>query len=139
MGKLVQVIRNQLLLRLGIGVVAQEETIKVRVGALKESHVRAVVASKSFGVEFPAPVAARHIVRGCVTQAVAGALQISGVRVFKRVVLRDAHNPAITNFEQETNRGLKRRLLGTPFDRPGKTGWMKNLKAKLSRSSGQSP
>lgn len=29
----------------------------------------------------------------------------------------------------ETNRGLKRKLHGTPFDRPGREGWLKNLKA----------
>jgi epoxyqueuosine reductase len=29
----------------------------------------------------------------------------------------------------ETNRGLKRKLYGTPFDRPGREGWLKNLKA----------
>jgi len=35
--------------------------------------------------------------------------------------------------EGETNRGLKRRLSGTPFDRPGKEGWLKNLNAILSK------
>jgi epoxyqueuosine reductase len=30
--------------------------------------------------------------------------------------------------ESETNRGLKRKLLGTPFDRPGREGWLKNLR-----------
>ncbi len=30
----------------------------------------------------------------------------------------------------ETNRGFKKKLLGTPFDRPGKEGWLKNLKKK---------
>jgi epoxyqueuosine reductase len=30
---------------------------------------------------------------------------------------------------KETNRSFKRRLSGTPFDRPGKIGWLKNLKA----------
>lgn len=34
--------------------------------------------------------------------------------------------------EGETNRGLKRKLLGTPFDRPGKNGWLKNLKSILN-------
>lgn len=29
---------------------------------------------------------------------------------------------------QDTNRGLKKKLFGTPFDRPGKEGWLKNLK-----------
>lgn len=37
--------------------------------------------------------------------------------------------------EAESNRGLKKKLSGTPFDRPGKVGWLKNLKAKLSNSS----
>jgi len=37
--------------------------------------------------------------------------------------------------EGETNRGLKRRLLGTPFDRPGKEGWLKNLKAIVSHKA----
>ncbi len=37
--------------------------------------------------------------------------------------------------ELETNRGLKRKLSGTPFDRPGKEGWLKNLRARLRRSS----
>lgn len=30
--------------------------------------------------------------------------------------------------ESETNRGLKRKLFGTPFDRPGRQGWLKNLR-----------
>lgn len=34
-------------------------------------------------------------------------------------------------FLEQTNRGLKRKLKGTPFDRPGKVGWVKNLKALL--------
>ena len=37
--------------------------------------------------------------------------------------------------EKETNRGLKRKLSGTAFDRPGKEGWLKNLKSILSNSS----
>lgn len=36
---------------------------------------------------------------------------------------------------KETNRGLKRRLKGTPFDRPGREGWLKNLRAFFSRSN----
>ncbi len=34
-------------------------------------------------------------------------------------------------FEKETNRGLKKKLFGTAFDRPGKMGWIKNLKYLL--------
>lgn len=30
---------------------------------------------------------------------------------------------------KDTNRGFKKKLYGTPFDRPGKEGWLKNLKA----------
>lgn len=30
---------------------------------------------------------------------------------------------------KDTNRGFKKKLFGTPFDRPGKEGWLKNLKA----------
>jgi epoxyqueuosine reductase len=37
-------------------------------------------------------------------------------------------------FQEQSNRGLKRKLLGTPFDLPGKVGWIKNLKALLSIS-----
>lgn len=33
--------------------------------------------------------------------------------------------------EQESNRSLKRKLQGSPFDRPGRAGWLKNLKAHL--------
>lgn len=28
----------------------------------------------------------------------------------------------------DTNRGLKKKFFGTPFDRPGRTGWLKNFK-----------
>jgi epoxyqueuosine reductase len=35
--------------------------------------------------------------------------------------------------EGQTNRGLKKKLLGTPFDRPGKQGWLKNLKSVLTK------
>lgn len=37
--------------------------------------------------------------------------------------------------EKETNRGLKRKLSGTPFDRPGKEGWLKNLKSILAKTN----
>jgi epoxyqueuosine reductase len=37
--------------------------------------------------------------------------------------------------EGETNRGFKKKLLGTAFDRPGKEGWLKNLKSILTNSS----
>jgi epoxyqueuosine reductase len=37
-------------------------------------------------------------------------------------------------FEKESNRGVKKILFGTPFDRPGKQGWIKNIKAWLSTS-----
>ncbi len=30
----------------------------------------------------------------------------------------------------ESNRSFKKKLFGTPFDRPGKEGWLKNLKSK---------
>lgn len=33
----------------------------------------------------------------------------------------------------ESNRSFKKKLQGTAFDRPGKEGWLKNLKAHLSR------
>jgi epoxyqueuosine reductase len=35
--------------------------------------------------------------------------------------------------EQETNRGLKKKLVGTALDRPGRLGWLKNLKALKCR------
>jgi epoxyqueuosine reductase len=35
--------------------------------------------------------------------------------------------------EKESNRGFKKKLSGTAFDRPGKEGWLKNLKASLSK------
>jgi epoxyqueuosine reductase len=34
----------------------------------------------------------------------------------------------ISVIHRESNRGLKRMLAGTPFDRPGREGWLKNLK-----------
>lgn len=33
--------------------------------------------------------------------------------------------------EKETNRGLRKKLQGTALDRPGRVGWLKNLKAYL--------
>ncbi len=33
--------------------------------------------------------------------------------------------------EENSNRGLRKKLLGTAFDRPGREGWLKNLKAIL--------
>jgi epoxyqueuosine reductase len=38
---------------------------------------------------------------------------------------------------KESNRGLKKKLLGTAFDRPGREGWLKNL--KKSKSSRNDP
>jgi epoxyqueuosine reductase len=38
-------------------------------------------------------------------------------------------NELVNIIEKETNRGLKRKLSGTAFDRPGKEGWLKNLKS----------
>ncbi len=31
---------------------------------------------------------------------------------------------------RDTNRGIKKKFLGTPFDRPGRTGWLKNFPRK---------
>jgi epoxyqueuosine reductase len=36
--------------------------------------------------------------------------------------------------ESESNRGFKKKFFGTPFDRPGKEGWLKNLKSKPSQN-----
>ena len=36
--------------------------------------------------------------------------------------------------ESDTNRGFKKKLFGTPFDRPGKEGWLKNLKSSSSQN-----
>ena len=41
----------------------------------------------------------------------------------------------LTRFEALSNRSLKRSFQGTAFDRPGKMGWIKNIKALLSNSS----
>lgn len=38
-------------------------------------------------------------------------------------------------FGKETNRGLRKKFFGTPFDRPGKEGWLKNLKANSSQNA----
>ena len=35
---------------------------------------------------------------------------------------------------EDTNRGFKKKLFGTPFDRPGKEGWLKNLKSNRNDS-----
>lgn len=35
----------------------------------------------------------------------------------------------------ESNRGFRKKLFGTPFDRPGKEGWLKNLKAISSQNA----
>jgi epoxyqueuosine reductase len=37
--------------------------------------------------------------------------------------------------EADSNRGLRKKLAGTAFDRPGKKGWLKNLRPKQSASS----
>lgn len=37
--------------------------------------------------------------------------------------------------EAESNRGVKKILYGTPFERPGKQGWIKNIKAWLANSN----
>lgn len=37
-------------------------------------------------------------------------------------------------FKNDSNRGLRKKLFGTPFDRPGKEGWLKNLKASSNQS-----
>lgn len=39
----------------------------------------------------------------------------------------------LTSFIQnESNRSFRKKLFGTPFDRPGKEGWLKNLKARIN-------
>jgi epoxyqueuosine reductase len=38
---------------------------------------------------------------------------------------------------KETNRGFRKKLIGTPFDRPGRVGWLKNLKSIRSDLSGK--
>ena len=45
----------------------------------------------------------------------------------------------LQNFiEGETNRGFKKKLFGTPFDRPGKEGWLKNLRSYLNSNQNDS-
>ena len=34
--------------------------------------------------------------------------------------------------QNESNRSFRKKLFGTPFDRPGKEGWLKNLKARIN-------
>lgn len=42
----------------------------------------------------------------------------------------------LMNFiSNETNRGFKKKLFGTPFDRPGKEGWMKNFTSRSSQNA----
>jgi epoxyqueuosine reductase len=41
----------------------------------------------------------------------------------------------LTRFEALSNRNFKRSFKGTAFDRPGKMGWIKNIKALLASSS----
>lgn len=36
--------------------------------------------------------------------------------------------------QNESNRSFRKKLFGTAFDRPGKEGWLKNLKAKINSS-----
>lgn len=40
--------------------------------------------------------------------------------------------------EEDTNRGFKKKLFGTPFDRPGKEGWLKNLRSLLNSNRNDS-
>ena len=69
---------------------------------------------------------------------VLGALKLSpGLEFLKEWFFKMPVFELMQLFEQESNRGLKRRLLGTAFDRPGKQGWIKNLRAKLSRATGE--
>lgn len=39
---------------------------------------------------------------------------------------------------EDTNRGLKRKLHGTAFDRPGREGWLKNLKKRVTSNQNDS-
>lgn len=48
------------------------------------------------------------------------------------------YNKTINELNQimsgDSNRGLRKKFAGTPFDRPGKEGWLKNLKARQNAS-----
>lgn len=44
------------------------------------------------------------------------------------------HSKLMTFIQNESNRSFRKKLFGTPFDRPGKEGWLKNLKARIKSS-----
>src|SRR6185369_332368 len=71
---IVNVIRDDLLLRIRIGVVTNETVIEIRVCALHEADVRAVVLRESLAVELPTPVASGDVIVRGITKTVAGAI-----------------------------------------------------------------
>lgn len=61
--------------------------------------------------------------------------KLKGPFLFLKEWLYEWPKEKLKNFIQsETNRGFKKRLFGTSFDRPGKEGWIKNLKFTSSQS-----
>jgi epoxyqueuosine reductase len=53
----------------------------------------------------------------------------------KDLIFNTPREKLISIIENDTNRGFRKKLFGTPFDRPGKEGWLKNLKASQNGPS----
>lgn len=65
-------------------------------------------------------------------QGITSALKLQDKFLFIKDWLFDQSREKLTTMIQsESNRGFRKKLFGTAFDRPGKEGWLKNLKALL--------
>jgi epoxyqueuosine reductase len=70
-----------------------------------------------------------------VMQKIIGSIQITEKFAFLKELFLDSHLDKLKILIQlSTNRGHKKKFFGTPFDRPGREGWMKNLKAMRKKS-----
>lgn len=65
-------------------------------------------------------------------ERVIGQLKIMERLTFlKSWFFEQSKNKTMMLIEKESNRSFKKMFQGTAFDRPGKTGWLKNLRSKL--------
>jgi hypothetical protein len=88
MAEVMNVIGNDLLLRVWIGVIANVAGVEIRIGALYETDVRAVVLRIAFGEEIPAPVPSGDAVFSRIGEAITGAIPVDAVVGIEEEVAR---------------------------------------------------
>src|ERR1044072_1063326 len=83
------VIRDDLLLRIRIRVVTNEAVVEIRIGALEETDIRTIILRETFAVNLPTPVPTRNVITRRITKTVSCPItRFAVVRIEEEVARR---------------------------------------------------